>query len=165
MIRSLNKFTIDSSSIRPATKKITKEEYLEATIAYIELIQNYKLKIGDLLNAFRDEYPEDIQDYLIFHVKNKTSYAQATLDIIMSLAKHVPVLERSDFLTPTHYHLLQSLKSGLERKKIIELVAERFNAGSPVSAQELSTIVRDAKIRSGQGVGKQGNATKRKSTE
>lgn len=161
MKHSLKKIQIDRSSAVVTAKRISRDELLTAILDYINLIENHKFKIGDLLNEFRERYPEEIQDYCVNNLEKKTSYRKPTLAIMMSLSKAFPPRERSDLLSPTHYHTLQSLQVRNERRRNLEWAKTKVSSGESLSDIELRKIVRQAKIETGQGISKRGNARKK----
>jgi len=159
----IDNFKVTNASVKPAKGDISKEDYLRAALEYISAMNASKFKIGDLLNSFREEFgSSEVQGYLIAALCSKTELKKATLENAMSLAKHFEPDERTNSIFPTIYHLLQSLKDKAERSRLLSWYLQENAQGSSISQVEFQKAVRNAKIKTGQGVGKQGNASRKR---
>jgi len=154
-------FAVSSNSIEPKSDSIPEEAFRSAALEYIDLVNEYKIKLGDILCAFRKQYPGLVQDFLISYIAAHTEEKKATLDMKMSLSANAPK-PKERILSSTHYAEIQSLKNEKEKKRLINWAISEKAKGRKVPTQVWKKEVRDAKIRSGQDPMPKGNAAKRK---
>ena len=156
MIPQLTKFEITDRNVSLRDTSISRDDFIEAILEYFRIIDNHRFKIGDFMSLYKRRYPNRDMPLLLQTLLKRTTYKQSTLYNAMSLAEHYPPDERDGDLPPSQYHTLQSLRDLKFRKKIMADLKTAIKAGHPLSDTKLREIVREAKIRSGQGVGKQG---------
>ena len=158
-----SKFRITENTIELLDRHITKQDFIQAAIEYVELVSVRTFKQGDLLNTFRELFPKDLHSDLISTLAARTHTKRHTFENQMSLAKHYLDHRRSDRISPGHYDALQSLQDQSERGKLIHKLITELNAGRNIPVQEWRKLVRAAKVRTNQPITRSG--PKRKSTK
>ena len=157
-----SKFRITETGIELHDRHITKQDFIQAAIEYVELVSVRTFKQGDLLNKFRELFQEDLHRELISKLVVTTKTKTRTFENQMSLAKHHPAHERSDRISPGQYDALQSLQDPTERGKLIVKLIKEKDAGRNIPVQEWRKLVRAAKVRTNRPITRSG--PKRKST-